>query len=97
MNPYISVESARRGSRFPRSGCRDLWLAVLLLAALAAAGCTRVPAHRQRLVSKPNMQFSDSLVFGYQNRLLTQIESGSASFGGAQSAGCASCGVGGGK
>ncbi|HJN81734.1 MAG TPA: hypothetical protein QF478_03070 [Verrucomicrobiota bacterium] len=45
----------------------------------------------QRLVSKPNMLFSQSGVFIYQNRLIAQIEPGSATSGGAQAAGCTSC------
>ena len=75
-----------------RRVCRCVGLPVLLCGAVALAGCARVAPREQRLVSKPNMQFSESLVFGYQNRLLTQIESGSASFVGAQSTGCGSCG-----
>ena len=59
------------------------WVALL-------AGCA-VPVHRQRLVSKPNMQFSDSPVFNYQSRTLSQIETGAAASGGAQAAGCTSC------
>lgn len=62
-------------------------LAVMLL----ASGCVQVGAHQQRLVSKANMTFSDSLVFGYQNKLLPQVEPGSAFSGGAQSSGCTSC------
>ena len=54
------------------------------------AGCA-VPVHQQRLVSKPNMQFSGSPVFNYQSRTLSQIESGAAATGGAQAAGCTSC------
>jgi hypothetical protein len=56
-----------------------------------AAGCARVGVHQQRLVSKPNMVFSDSVVFGYSNRLMPQIEPGSAFSGGAQAGGCTSC------
>jgi len=62
-----------------------------LVVCLAMAGCVQVPAHQQRLVSKPNMEFPDSLVFNYQNRLLPQVEPGSTFSGGAQSSGCASC------
>ena len=54
------------------------------------AGCA-VPVHQQRLVSQPNMQFSDSPVFAYQSRLLPQVESGAAASGGGQNAGCTSC------
>ena len=63
---------------------------------LMLSGCVSVKPHQQRLVSKPNMQFSESVIFNYQDRSLTQIESGSASFIGGQSGGCGSC-VGGGS
>ncbi len=72
------------------------------LAALAAcsvlslSGCVHIPPQQQRLVSKSNMQFSGSAVFSYQDRLLTQFESGSASFTGGQAGECGSC-VGGGQ
>lgn len=62
---------------------------------LLLAGCVTVPPSQQRLVSKPNMQFSGSVVFNYHDKLLTQMESGSASFTGGQSGSCGSCVAGG--
>lgn len=65
---------------------------VLFLAVFwGGVGCKSVPAMDQRLVSKPNMVFSDSPVFAYQWQVLTQIEPGSALSGGAQAAGCTAC------
>ena len=61
------------------------------LMALLGAGCQAVPVMQQRLVSKPNMVFSDSPVFSYQSQVLPQIEPGSAMSGGAQAAGCTAC------
>ncbi len=58
---------------------------------LLLGGCANVPVHQQRLVAKPNMTFSDSLVFNYGNSLQSQIEPGSATTGGAASSGCTSC------
>lgn len=55
------------------------------------AGCKAVPIMQQRLVSKPNMVFSDSPVFSYQSQVVSQIEPGSALSGGAQAAGCTAC------
>ena len=55
-----------------------------------ATGCS-VPVHQQRHVSKPSMLFSDSPVFNYQSRLLSQTEPGAALSGGGQAAGCTSC------
>lgn len=72
------------------------FLAVLLIFhIIMLAGCVSVAPRQQRLVSKPNMQFSGSIVFSYHDRLLTQIESGSASFIGGQSGSCGSCVAGG--
>ncbi|MBL9127559.1 MAG: hypothetical protein JNL97_07930 [Verrucomicrobiales bacterium] len=68
--------------------------AITSLLALALCGVVpgcAVPVHRQRLVSKPPMQFSESVVFDYQSRLLPQVESGISASGGAQAAGCTSC------
>jgi hypothetical protein len=62
-----------------------------VLAAIMLTSCARVSVHQQRLVSKPNMTFSDTLVFSYQSKLQPQIEPGSALSGGAQAAGCTSC------
>ena len=55
------------------------------------AGCARVPMGRLGLVSKPNMLFSDSAIFGSSSRLAAQSEPGAAFTGGAQAGGCASC------
>lgn len=67
------------------------WFVLIVCGALMLAGCVHVTPLQQRLVSKPNMQFSDSVVFNYQDRLLTQFESGSASAVGGQSGECGSC------
>jgi hypothetical protein len=66
-------------------------LAIAALAVAVLCGCRSVPAYRQRLVAKPSMQFSRSPVFSYDAGLLPQIESGAASSGGGQAAGCTSC------
>lgn len=66
------------------------WISFLLASSLVL-GCARLPVASQRLVSKPNMVFSDSAIFSYQGRLPAQTEPGSAFTGGAQAAGCASC------
>ena len=63
----------------------------VLAAVVACTGCAPVGVHQQRWVSKPNMTFAESTVFGYQHKLLPQVEPGTASSGGAQSSGCTSC------
>jgi hypothetical protein len=63
----------------------------LLLLLLLCAGCVSVGPNEQRLVSKPNMVFSQSAVFNYQNTLLQQMEPGSTFSGGAVCGGCTSC------
>ena len=68
---------------------------LLFFGLLMLTGCVSVAPSQQRLVSKPNMQFSGSIVFSYHDKLLTQIESGSASSTGGQSGSCGSCVAGG--
>ena len=62
-----------------------------LAAGLAFAGCAQVKPGQAGLTAKPNMEFSDSLVFNYQNKLLPQVEPGATLSGGAQSAGASCC------
>jgi hypothetical protein len=69
-------------------------ITVLLVSALAllfGSGCSMVEPHQQRLVSKPNMGFSDTGPFVYQAKLTLQTEPGSVFSGGARAAGCTSC------
>jgi hypothetical protein len=74
-----------------RRSAAAAWVLALLFAVVAGAGCARVPIASQRLVSKPNMVFGDTMVFNDQRRLIAQIEPGSAFSGGAQAAGCTAC------
>lgn len=69
---------------------RILMAAFLMGLTAMTSGCT-VPVHAQRLLARPNMQFTGSTIFGTQPRLLPQIESGAATSGGGQAAGCSSC------
>lgn len=57
---------------------------------IVGTGCT-VPVHEQRLLAKPGMQFSGSAALGGPSKLLPQVESGAATSGGGQTAGCSSC------
>jgi len=63
----------------------------LAMGVLALTGCSVVPLNQQRLLSKPNMTFSDSPVFTYQASVLAQVEPGTAVSGRAQAAGCTAC------
>lgn len=74
---------------------RIYFVAFMIISSLILVGCVHVKPHQQRLVSKPNMQFSGSVVFNYQDRLLSQFESSSASSIGGQSGSCSSCTAGG--
>ncbi|MDA1272629.1 MAG: hypothetical protein O2960_01065 [Verrucomicrobia bacterium] len=70
-----------------------LFLRCSLLIALTflLPACASVGPDRQRLVSKPNMLFSDTAAFNYQSKLLIQTESGSGFVAGGKAAGCTSC------
>ncbi|NLA74070.1 MAG: hypothetical protein GX846_01095 [Deltaproteobacteria bacterium] len=68
---------------------------ILICGILFMSGCAGISKKDMRLVSKPNMQFSGSAIFNYQDKLLTQFESSSASFTGGQSGDCGSCVAGG--
>ena len=74
-----------------RQGGVLLGIFSVVLIGMMSTGCKVVPVMQQRLVSKPNMVFSDSPVFSYQSQVVTQIEPGSALSGGAQAAGCTAC------
>ena len=58
---------------------------------LITSGCSVVSVSEQRLVSKPNMVFSESSVFDYSTGLHSRLEPGTAGAGGAQATGCTSC------
>jgi hypothetical protein len=80
---------AKGGSRIVAKRLKPICcLAVLVV---AGCGCASVGPRQQRLVSKPDMVFSEPAFLSYQNQLLQQVEPGSAFSGGAQSGGCTSC------
>jgi hypothetical protein len=68
-------------------------LAGSLIAILLAgcSGCSTVNVAEQRLVSKPNMVFSDTSVFNNSMDFHSLLEPGTAGSGGGQASGCTSC------
>ena len=82
----MSPPATRRRSRPPAQA-----LACALLIGVLAGGCAAVPVHEQRLVSKPNMQFSRSAIFSYSSNLKPQIEPGLATAAGSQASTCTLC------
>jgi len=58
---------------------------------LLGMGCSTVGVQKQRLVSKPNMQFSRFATESYFSRLMPQIQPGLAVTGGAQASACTVC------
>ena len=54
-------------------------------------GCASIGVNDQRLVSKPNMQFSKSAVYSYSSKILPQIRPGMDVSGGAQASTCTLC------
>ncbi|HEY2952550.1 MAG TPA: hypothetical protein VGK40_08210 [Verrucomicrobiae bacterium] len=63
----------------------------LLLTGLVVCGCGTVGVEQQRLVSKPNMQFSQSAVYRYSSKIMPQIQPGLAASGGALPSSCTAC------
>lgn len=66
---------------------------LVLLPPLAAlvTGCSAPRVAQQRLVSQPNMTFTESAVWGYDQKLAPQTEQGRGFAGGGSGAGCTSC------
>ena len=64
---------------------------LLASAVVLLAGCGTVGLERQRLVSKPSMQFSEVRPFSEPTRISSQLEPGRVVTGGAQASVCASC------
>ena len=90
-----AIHNIRTSAQNRCGTCHCLVASLVVCCILMLTGCVSVAPRQQRLVSKPNMQFSDSVIFGYEDRLLTQFESASASFIGGQSGDCGSCVAGG--
>ena len=89
---FIDKSQVKTGYRYRASHCI---IPLLLFTIFLIGGCTHTLLQQQRLVSKPNMQFSGSAIFSYQDRLLSQFESGAASSVGGRSNDCGSCAAGG--
>ena len=76
---------------------RSRWGKNSLLAFGAAAGLLLfsltgcVGVHEQRLLSKPNMQFSRFAVFSYSSKTMPQIQPGLAATGQAKASTCTAC------
>jgi hypothetical protein len=60
-------------------------------ALLLTVGCAAPKVSQQRLVSQRNMTFSQSPVWSYTPRQVSQVETGLAFAGGGQGGGCTSC------
>ncbi len=92
--PHSAVAARGRDGQFragtTRVALRQVALGLAAIVPLLAS-CSAVGPERQRLVAKPNMLFSDTVIFNYQDKLLPQTEPGSAVSGGAQASGCTSC------
>lgn len=77
--------------RMDRSNRAVGWSLVAVIGAFVVQGCSSPMVRQQRLVSKSNMVFSDSMLFAYGSRIGTQLEPGASVSGGAQNSGCSSC------
>jgi len=66
-------------------------MAAIGLLALLASGCTLVGPEQQRLVSKPNMQFSRTTAYTDSVKLMPQIQPGLATAADASASTCTLC------
>jgi len=61
------------------------------LLGLLMVGCTVIPAYEQGHLAKPQMQFSDSSALAYESKLVSGLEPGTDTTGGASASGCTAC------
>jgi hypothetical protein len=73
------------------SGLRPLLRSLPLALLALAGGCATVGPQDQRLVSKPNMQFSRTAAYSYAWKLESNLLTGLQSPAGATATTCASC------
>ncbi|MBX3733457.1 MAG: hypothetical protein KF791_12780 [Verrucomicrobiae bacterium] len=64
---------------------------VLAVVAVPLAGCAGPGIAAQRLVSQPDMTFSTSAIWNFDQPLALQTETGRAFAGAGSAAGCTSC------
>ena len=88
MYSYLGNTTLGCPGRFAPVRFHGLFAAALLL---LLSGCASVQVQEQRLVSKPNMQFSRSAVYNYSSKILPQIQPGLATSGGAAASTCTIC------
>lgn len=71
----------------------DVFLRIVTLPAAAGllASCETLPLSERHYISQPSMLFDGSGAARYDCNLLTQVETGRLSSGGAAGSGCSSC------
>ena len=91
--PTIREGSCREPARaVQHEGVKSLCSMVAVgMVAWLLSGCSVVGPERQRLVSKPNMQFSRAGVYTDSSKLLSQVQPGLATTAGAQASTCTLC------
>jgi hypothetical protein len=62
-----------------------------IMAGVLLTGCASIDEQGQRLVTRPNMQFSRSAVYAYTSKVIPQLQPGLAVSGGAQPSTCTLC------
>lgn len=70
---------------------RSIRLIFFAAGGLLLSGCTTIPAYQQSYLSKPNMQFEDTIVYNTEPRFQGSYEPGSPTASGAGATGCAAC------
>ncbi|MBN8247664.1 MAG: hypothetical protein J0L84_09495 [Verrucomicrobia bacterium] len=91
LRPVRQCSQPASDQRRPSARTRGWTALVTSLLLLGAAGCAAPGVAQQRLVSQPDMVFSTSAVWNFDQPLALQTESGRAFAGAGSASGCSSC------
>lgn len=91
IRPVRQCSQPASDQRRPSARTRGWTALVASLLLLGAAGCAAPGVAQQRLVSQPDMVFSTSAVWNFDQPLALQTESGRAFAGAGSASGCSSC------
>jgi hypothetical protein len=64
---------------------------LVCISVMLLAGCATRRMQDELLVTRPNMQFSRTVIYSYTSKIMPQIQPGLAVSGGAQASSCTMC------